>query len=434
MKKIFTLSSLFVAAAMSLNAQVLTKVEGDSEAGELEVLSVSNNGKYACGTTLTSSYFIYDIETKSFKWQAGPDDASGDPADSQLRQINDNGFAVGYAGDYPITMDKDGNVTQLDTLAGDEEHATTTAFAQSNDGKTIVGCAFTTYSVPVIWQDGKLSQLPMPTEDEAGYTVNGAVAKFISADGSIIVGYIEDDMANYPAMIWTRQDDGSYAYDVISADYYEAGYGDNPYWMFSPECISANGRYIGISAQRNIQAKWDAGEYDDTGEGQFCIYDTKDKTVTEISIDGKHGIDAGASISPCGIADDGTIVGFTGSVWEGDAQGFIKRITDSQPLTLATVFSDITDFADYVKNGAGLCTGISADGKTLVGYASNELAYEGWVLSCPISAAIGTATTDNASDAVLYRYTLDGKRTSMPTRGINIVKRANGRVEKVFVK
>ncbi len=434
MKKIFTLSSLFLAAALSLNAQDLKTIDGDADAGELEVLAVSNNGQFVCGTTMTASYFIYDTATKSFKWQAGPEDASGDPADSQLRHITDNGYAVGYAGDYPISMDKDGNVTQLDTLAGDEEHATTSAFAVTNDGKTIVGCAFTTYSVPLIWQDGKLSQLPMPTEEEAGYTVNGAVAKYISADGSIIVGYIEDDLATYPAMIWTRQDDGSYAYEIISADYYEPGLGDKPYWSFSPECISANGRYIGISAERNIQDKWDEGDYDAMTTGQFCLYDTKEKKMTEISIDGEHGIEAEASISPCGIADDGTVVGFTGSTWEGDAQGFIKRAADAQPLLLTTVFSGVTAFADYAKNGVGLCTGISADGNILVGYGPNELRYEGWVLNCSVPTGIGSATTDNASDAMLYRYTLDGKRTSMPTRGINIVKRANGRVEKMFVK
>ncbi len=434
MKKIFTLSSLFLAAALSLNAQDLKTINGDANAGELEVLAVSNNGQFVCGTTLTSSYFIYDTATKSFKWQAGPEDASGDPADSQLRHITDEGVAVGYAGDYPIMMDKDGNVTQLDTLAGDEEHATSLAFDVTNDGKTIVGCAFTTYSVPLIWQDGKLSQLPMPTEDEAGYTVNGAVAKFISSDGSIILGYIEDDMASYPAMIWTRQDDGSYAYDIISANYFEPGYGTNPYWTFTPECISANGRYIGISADRNVQENWDAGNYDDIGTGQFCLYDTQEKTVTEISIDGEHSIDADAAITPCGIADDGTVVGFTGSAWDGDAQGFIKRAADAQPLLLKTVYSDVTAFDDYVKNGSSLCTGISADGNILVGYGPNELGYEGWVLNCSVPAGIGSAAADNASDAVLYRYSVDGKRINMPTRGINLVKRANGRVEKTFVK
>lgn len=434
MKKFFTLSSLFLAAALSLHAQELNVIPSDSEAGELEVLGVSNNGQFVCGTTLTSSYFVYDTATQTFKWKAGPEDESGDPADSQLRAINDNGLAVGYAGDYPVMMDKEGNVTQLDTLAGDEDHASTLAFAVTNDGKTIVGCAFTTYSVPLIWQDGKLSQLPMPSEEEAGYTVNGAVAKFISADGSVIVGYIEDDLASYPAILWTRQADGSYVCDIISAKYFEPGFGTNPYWTFSPECLSDNGRYIGITAVRNVQDKWDAEDYSDYGSGQFCVYDTQEKTVTQISIDGDHKILADADITPCDIADDGTVVGYTGSVWGGDAQGFIKRITDSQPLPLTTVFSGITAFSDYATNGSSLCTGISADGKTVVGYGPNKVGYEGYVLKCPVSAAIGSATTDNGSNAEILRYSIDGKRLNMPTRGLNIVKRANGRAEKVFVK
>ena len=201
MKKIFTLSSLFVAAAMSLNAQHITSITSDLDAGELEALYVSNNGKYICGTTMSAHYFVYDIENRVLKHQAGPSDESGDAVDSQLRQITNDGLAIGYAGNYPITMDKDGNVTQLDTLANDADHACTIAFGISNDGKTAVGCAYSTYSVPVIWQDGKLSQLTMPTDEEVGYTVNGAVAKYVSADGSIVVGYIEDDMSTYPAIM-----------------------------------------------------------------------------------------------------------------------------------------------------------------------------------------------------------------------------------------
>jgi uncharacterized membrane protein len=430
MKKLL-LPALLLAVATSADAQRNTLIPADGLHGSLEALALSPAGKYVCGTTTAAAMFLYDTAAQTVIYKDGPTDESGDAIDSELRQVNDNGLAAGYLGSTPVTMDKDGNVTELEQYTAEDGYETC-AFAVSGDGKTVVGCAFLDYSYPIVWTDGKLSQLPVPTEEEAGYTVYGAVAKFVSGDGKTIVGYLEDDMAAMPLIIWKLQDDGTtWAYDIVSKDYYEPGYGDLPYYCFSPEDISDNGRYIAVYLQRNYELDDDTNS---EGYGSVGVYDLQEGKLTVFAADGNNGIDTDAEISPCDIADDGTVVGYVGSLWSGDAKPFVKRASDEQPLLFTAAYEAETAFASY---DWSLATNISADGKYITGYGqTSDGTYECFVLDVNAEPAGITGATADASGsaAIVARYAVDGKRISALQRGVNIVKRANGRVEKVMVK
>ncbi len=437
MKKVL-LSGLLITAAATMSAQTNSAIADDGTHGYLEALAISPAGKYVCGTTTGASMFLHDLTTKKTIFKDGPTDESGDAIDSELRQVNDNGLSVGYWASTPMTIDKDGTETALEEYG--EEGYETTAFAISADGKTIVGAAFLDYSVPLVWINGKLSKLPMPTDDEAGYTVNGAVAKFISGDGKVIVGYGEDDMASMPLLVWTLQDDGTYAYDVVSKDYFEPGYGELPYYLFSPEDISDNGRYIGLYLQRNPDVingeEYGESDYDE-GTGQFGVYDLQEGKLSVIIPDGNNGIEKGSDMSPCDIANDGSVVGYVGSLWGAEATPFIYTPSKGQPTTFANAFEGVTDFSS--KYSFCVPTNISADCKYITGYAYVEAdnVYESFVLdvdgnSDGISSASADSATGNA--AIVARFALDGKRISAPQHGVNLVKRANGRVQKVLVK
>ncbi len=437
MKKVL-LSGLLLTAAASMSAQTNSAIADDGTHGYLEALALSPSGKYVCGTTTGAAMFLHDLSTKKTIFKNGPLDEAGDPIDSELRQVNDNGLAAGYWASTPMTIDKDGNETALEEYS--EEGYETTAFAVSADGKTIVGAAFVDYSVPLVWVNGKLSKLPMPTDDEAGYTVNGAVAKFVSGDGKVIVGYGEDDMASMPLLVWTLQDDGTYAYDIVSKDYFEPGYGTLPYYLFSPEDISDNGRYIGLYLQRNPDVVYGSeyGESDwDEGTGQFGIYDLQEGKLTVIIPDGNNDIQPGTEMVPCDIANDGTVVGYVGSLYDAEAIPFIYSPANGQPQPFTKAFEGVTDFS--TKYSYSIATNISADSKFITGYGydADAMVYESFVLDVDgNSDGISSAATDSpaGSAAIVARFALDGKRVSAPQRGINIVKRANGRVEKVLVK
>lgn len=108
------------------------------------------------------------------------------------------------------------------------------------------------------------------------------------------------------------------------------------------------------------------------------------------------------------------------------------------PKLLAEACPDIADLATFDLVGAHTPTGITPDGRYVVGFAADaEYNYKTYVLDLkPEGAGIESATDVNGkADAVeVSRYNVGGQKVGDNVKGLNIVKMSDGTVKKCIVK
>ena len=179
MKKTLTLF-LALLATCAAGAQSLKVIGGSTD--NYMLLSVSANGKYAAGiNSSTNNSILWDINSNKVIETANQETANC---------VNNEGVMVGYQGDYPVKILPDLTVVQLmtDTMG--------MANAISDDGLicgATMDAGYITHAC--LWKDGQTIMLPEPTTEEAGTEVNGTSAKYISGDGKVIAGYVQDNMS-----------------------------------------------------------------------------------------------------------------------------------------------------------------------------------------------------------------------------------------------
>lgn len=223
--------------------------------------------------------------------------------------VSGYGVAVGEFGPEgngkPVMMDINGNLTYLPMPEG---NVIGSAYAISDEGQTIIGFCYDAawHTVPCIWTNGgqNVSLLPIPTDEEMGFEVEYASARYASADASVVMGYVQDNFSgNWVMVVWKKDANGNYVADGSAArTYYNSSANYNPeiaYSQFEGKALSADGNWVAIEALTNF----DMTNWDDFGVAKLVRLNL---TTGEIA-----AVEAGADdqIFCFGIANDGTVVG-----------------------------------------------------------------------------------------------------------------------------
>lgn len=419
MKKIL-LTAITLLAVTAMHAQngltLLPNPDWDYTWAEC----LSADGRYVGGTNYNEmNAFVYDTQTNTLKVFDLEDEDFG----AEVRGISNNGIGAGYDGPAK-TFNIDGTVTSFGT----------DAFLSgiTPDGKIVVGSFYNDYDgVSAAYWDasGTRHDLPEPSDLRAGNEIYGTQANWISADSSIIVGYVQDDFSLWPPMVWRRnRDNQTYSAVVMYKDYFDWDTSTGkPYSFFQPSGLSENGKWMALTLTTNSE----------TPCGGFARYNFETESLEVFLCDENSG-DFAEFTEPYAqsIANDGTLVGFT--AYSEGRQGFIWEGGSKTPELLRTKYATIEEFVDFDNGGFHSPCGISADGRYICGSAityndNDDFTMTSYVLDREnIATGITTVATSKISaDAAARYFSIDGKRLTGKTRGLNIVKRADGRTLKV---
>lgn len=328
---------------------------------QLQALGMSDNHRFITGLNVsTYRSFIWDTETNTVYQHAG------DHVNSDFRSITDDGVAYGI-------LSPDGSEDMMDVHTAhfgtdgevtiDTNSEMTQVFDVTPDGTIAVGCILDEMWLPTpcLWKNGERLMLPLPSSAEAGIEHDGANAMFVSADGKIIAGYLQDWMSSRPAIIWRQQNDGSYKAEVISKDYWElyAGQGKT-YLRFEPLGLSSNGKWLALSLQHEPVDGIPMLE-------KMGRMDLETLSLTESSTEMFDYFNPEEqSYYPTAIANDGTCVGSL-SNFDGVRQGLVWFASKSGPQLLADVLPEVTELQDY-DFFMNTPVAISPDAKFIAGY------------------------------------------------------------------
>lgn len=416
MKKLYTLAAaLLVGAAVS--AQSLQTSQANMRY-QLEALGASANMRYVTGLNVsTYGGFIWDTQSNTVS------EIEGEYANCDFRCVTNDGVAYG-------TISNEDMVTTYSAKFGTSGQSTvvesqmSAIYGVTPDGRVAVGCLLDELWSPsaCVWKGGERVMLPCPTGQECGIANDGANAQFVSADGKVIVGYLQDWLSSRPAIVWREQADGQYVADVISQGIWEESYGQGKkYLKFEPLGISENGKWICLAAQKEADGNMPTPEFMvrmnlETGEIEEC--ETPDIPYFE-AVD---------NIYPTSIANDGTCVGSTRDEM-GFQRGAIWMAGEKKPRLLAEMFPALTELDRYDGFQHHPIT-ISPDGRKIVGFgcpvtqdAMGETDYDF------VSYLLDMDGTDGVASLQVVRpqvgsYNVAGQRVGKGARGIVV---QNGR-------
>ena len=389
----------------------------DEDANYLMGLDISSNGRYVCGATGTGGMFIADLTTGTTQVVAGES--------IEARGVSDDGVAVGF-NPNAVTFDISGTQTEI-------EPGTTGSMAEdiTPDGSLIVGYSDFdgVYPHACVYKNGVKTMLPEPTDKWLGFVDNGTQAKYVSDDGSVIVGWLYDDYSTMPAIAWRQNKDGSYSADPIMRGLFEAGDGDNPYRIFEATGLSGNGRYVALVLLLPYEWEYTIGRYD---------LDTD-----ELEVYGKDG-DITGDLCACGIADDGTMVGYVNGM-DGmyGRVGFIWKGGEAAPQYLSTLYPK-AGFAGFESGAASSNSPIkiTADGRYIVGFGIGGSGIQTYVFDTqsysddyvPPTGISNTVAGNGDSNEITDVFSINGVKLHTPMTGVNIVRRGDGTTKKIIVK
>lgn len=323
--------------------------------------------------------------------------------------VNNNGLAVGTFGQegqgfaVMATPDAD-DVTYL--YADIEEESGSDAWGVSADGSVIVGFYFNAawQTIACYWTNNGTERhdLPLPTESDFGGPVDVYYeARWVSADASVILGFVSDFYNGALVMIyWTRNNDGTYAVHSEHANRYFTPYTydfiaeatvwvnpNNPCSQFEPFALSANGEWVTLKVEPTYDlSDWSAYAVPQAARLNLLTDSLEILPVEEGDLNAPEFF---------GIADNGTAVGATPlmevgpgplapgrkATAEGDdaRMGMIWFVGDSVAHTLQEIYPNEVyfnaDMADYA------ISSISADGAHIVGYSNQTDGVSDWVVT-----------------------------------------------------
>lgn len=370
MKKML-LSAAFLAAMTSVSAQKLTYVPY-ADNGYLMGTYISSDGRYIAGGDAGGQGFIYDTQNGQIKYFVSPEN-------------------------------------------GDE----------TKDESTYM-------QHPIYLKDGVKYDLPMPTSTWLGYEANGFGLTGANADGSMFLGYVQDDFAAYPICVWVLNQDGkTYSVIPVSKRFYDSSIelsGPQPMDYFNGAFMSANGRWVALSVHNK-----------DNAEQSYTLarYDVLNDALEYISCP-----EATQTLAyyATAISDDGTMIGYINDEKSNARTGVICLAGDTVAHRLSEAFPEVPELAQLDVNELNTPCCITPDGRYITGFGYVDLDDENL---CFGTYWIDTKTTDavdKVSEAapatkVVGSYGVDGKvkRIAAP-KGLRLDKFANGKVKKVVVK
>lgn len=318
-----------------------------------------------------------------------PDDYVG-----SFHAVSNTGLAVGEFGSslystekYPVMAD-----VAADTLvylyANRETENGGSAYAISSDNSVIVG--FYKYNEimtqPCYWTDnGQVRHdLPLPTEQAFGGKIDYVEARWMSADASVILGFVTESVNGRQVMIyWSREASGEYAVHAEYAKQYftpyvylengTVGMGTNPYFRFEPNAISPNGRWVSLI----LMPKYDPLDMNAPELIQAARLDLIRREMEVLMYDGDM------APSFIGIADDGTAVGSHTllELAENGRDGYVWPSDKNCIYSMQQLFPDEPTFAYGEERGETKMCGISADATTVLGYTNTTDGVDSWMVS-----------------------------------------------------
>lgn len=429
MKKML-LSAAFLAAMTSVSAQKFTFVPY-ADNGYLMGTYISSDGHYVAGGDLGGQAFIYDTQNGKMKYFVSPDNADETKDESaEVRAVNPDGTGVGYVGDKLCKFNF--NTGEYTDLGVDEPALANTI---STDGSIIGGFAWdeSTYMQhPIYLKDGVKYDLPMPTSKWLGYEANGFGLTGASEDGSMFLGYVQDDFAAYPICVWVLNQDGkTYSVVPVSKRFYDASIelnGPQEYDYFNGAFMSANGRWVALSMhnKNNFDQSYTLARYDvlnDCVEMISCPEATPQQAYYATA-----------------ISNDGTLIGYINDEASNARTGVICLAGDSVAHRLSEAFPNVPELAKLDVNELNTPCCITPDGRYIAGFGYVDLDEQNL---CFATYWIDTKVTDDVDKVagssepakVVASYGVDGKAKRIAAaKGLRLDKLANGKVKKVMVK
>ncbi len=281
--------------------------------------------------------------------------------------VNSKGIAVGSEDGgndvRALAMRADGTAIELEF---DLTDAGAAAWAISEEGNIIVGAyydaAWNTH--PCYWtEDGKRHPLPFPTAEETGFPIIGSQGRYISEDASIMVGYLTDYMGSHYLVIWRRDAEGNYNYELAYKPFYDGSKGVS-FIAFEPKGLSVDGKWISIQ----VQESFDMNDWSTPVPPRKAA--RLNLETNELQVLTMPAPEENVEIEPTGIANDGTLLSFTlimditgriGYLWPAGA--------DAKPINVSEVTEHIIGFPTSVTNTPTI---ISKDGKHHMGFGITE--------------------------------------------------------------
>lgn len=434
MKKLFTLgcAAMLTASAMA-DAPSITLLKDGIYYGGYMPECISANGEYICGSTYAGAGFVGTWRDNNL-WVLLEDDGS-QFADygCDLPFVTNNGVAVGFDDISPMTVN-------FNTRKIDHMRVNGLIDSMTQDGNIFVGMIYTKQESQFItphkidyqagyWENGVAKLLPIPTEEELGYYIQGSRARCISADGSVILGELVDRLQTRPMVLWFRQPDGSYKLDAVCMKYF-TDIRDNfgkymEYVNFHGDALSQNGKWVAMTLR-------ESPEYNKPVSAPFMLglYNTETGEITKARYTEDGPVELGEKVSVFwnGISDAGTVIGtYTNQM--GGGSSFIMYADQMELRNIADVFNTLGPLADFEDQGVNMVSGISADGRYLTGmgygedYTYHVEYYMGYVLDMGMTdnertAVEGIEADDFAGEPVYYD--IQGRRVANPDRGIYI--------------
>lgn len=420
------LSAAFIAACFTASAQKLTYIPWTDNA-LLQGTVISDNGKYVAGSDTEGRAFIYDTEKGEIKYfvsdNLGTDDSG--LADADVRSITDEGVGVGFIDEIAAKFDySTGKYEKLLSEPSIANYITST-------GKVFGLTYDNSYAqTPVMIADGKKTVLPKSSEAWLGFENAGMGIRGGNADGSVLVGYGQDNFDTYPMMIWALNDDNT-TYSVIPAckkylDTSIALDGPQDFDAFEGAAISRNGKYVALIMHGKTD--YDHGML----LGRYNVEtDTYEEiTCPEASADIFYFADA--------IADDGTIVGYAEDQSTYGRFAIIVKAGETEAKRMSEVFPTLTDIATMDANDNNIPCSITPDGRYIQGFGyvdmdESNLCWGTYYIDTKAgSDGIDNATSEAKSNKVVASYSIDGKKNRPAAANrLHINKLANGKAVKV---
>lgn len=402
-------------------------------------LGISANGKYICGALQEGiGIFVADNETGDVNWLILSNDDGG-----ELRHVDNNGVAIGVADEGILFSMEDAEETFIYAPTG---YRYFLGESLTNDGSMIVG------SLPGQSYDGKAVYtydkqewffLPVPTKEELGALdprADASSAKFVSGDGNVIFGHLGS--FGIP-IAWIKNEAGEYEPDFFPAKYLKVteddrNNPDKPLYGLSAmyTCMSNNGKYLCMVGKILTE--------DDNYLDVPVVYDTEKKDIV-IFGESQEIDEAGNGLYPLAISDDCTIIGTIGQPYFHSVGSYILKAGETQAERFNDAFPAFAEkLGESDEYGFNMPNGISADGRYILGYTFycedyNDPGADAYWVTYTIDTQSKTtgieASTaiENLAKPEAY-YSVDGKRLSEMSKGINIVRMSDGTVRKVIKK
>ncbi len=420
------LSAAFIAACFTASAQKLTYIPW-TENALMQGTVISDNGKYVGGSDTEGRAFIYDTEKGEIKYFVSDNLGSDESglAEADVRSLTNDGIGVGYIDEVAAKFDfSTGKYEKLLDEPSIANYITSTGkvFGLSYDNA---------YSLsPIIISDNKKTELPQATDAWLGFENGGMAVRGGNADGSVLLGYGQDNYSTYPMIVWALNKDNT-TYSVVPAckKYIDTTFelnGPQEFDTFEGAAISRNGKYVAL----NIHGKndYDKGMVIARYNVETDTYETI--TCPEASADLYYYSDA--------IADDGTIVGYIEDQASGSRYAMMVKAGETEAKRMSEVFPTLTDIAKMDANESNTPCSITPDGRYIQGFGyvdmdESSLCWGTYYIDTQAgSDGVDNATSEAKSNKVVASYSIDGKKNRPAAANrLHINKLANGKAVKV---